>query len=33
LARATDLVASVHERHTGVLYDGMHSFPIPLSLP
>ena len=33
LARATDLVASVHERHSGVLYDGMHSFPIPLPLP
>ena len=33
LARATDLVASVHERHTGILYDGMHSFPIPLTLP
>jgi DNA-binding transcriptional LysR family regulator len=33
LARATELVACVHERHTGVLYAGMHSFPIPLELP
>ena len=33
LARATDLVATVHERHTGILYTGMHSFEIPLSLP
>ncbi len=33
LARATDLVACVHERHTGNLYAGMHSFTIPLDLP
>lgn len=32
LARATDLVATVHERHTGNLYAGMHSFAIPLTL-
>ena len=29
LARASDLVASVPERHTGVLRAGMHSFPSP----
>jgi DNA-binding transcriptional LysR family regulator len=33
LARATDLVACVHERHTGNLYAGMHSFEIPLAMP
>ena len=33
LARATDLVATVHERHTGNLYAGMHSFTIPLAIP
>ena len=33
LARATDLVATVHERHTGMLYAGMHSFTVPLALP
>ena len=33
LARATDLVATVHERHTGNLYAGMHSFAIPLPIP
>lgn len=32
LARATDLVATVHERHTGNLYAGMHRFDIPLTL-
>ena len=32
LARATDLVATVHERHTGKLYAGMHSFELPLTL-
>lgn len=32
LARATDLVATVHERHTGNLYAGMHSFTIPLDI-
>jgi DNA-binding transcriptional LysR family regulator len=30
LVRATDWVACVHERHTGVLYAGMHSFALPL---
>jgi DNA-binding transcriptional LysR family regulator len=30
LVRASDLVACVHERHTGVLYAGMHSFALPL---
>ncbi|MDZ4801995.1 MAG: LysR family transcriptional regulator [Bryobacteraceae bacterium] len=33
LARASDLVATVHERHTGKLFAGMHSFPVPLSIP
>lgn len=32
LARATDLVACVHERHTGILYAGMHSFDLPLDM-
>jgi len=33
LARATDLIASVPERHTGTLRAGMHSFPLPVSIP
>lgn len=33
LARATDLIASVPERHTGTLRAGMHSFPLPISTP
>jgi DNA-binding transcriptional LysR family regulator len=33
LARGTDLVASVPERHTGNLRLGMHSFPLPFALP
>ncbi len=33
LARATDLIASVPERHTGVLRQGMFSFPLPLATP
>ena len=33
LARASDLVASVPERHTRRLRAGMHSFPLPLALP
>ena len=33
LARRSDLIASVPERHTGALRDGMRSFPLPLSLP
>ena len=32
LVRASDLVACVHERHTGVLYEGMHSFALPLPI-
>ena len=32
LARASDLVACVHERHTGVLYAGMHPFALPLPI-
>jgi len=33
LARASDLVASVPERHTGDLRAGMHSFTLPLPIP
>jgi DNA-binding transcriptional LysR family regulator len=33
LARATDLIASVPERHTASLRIGLHSFALPLSLP
>ena len=33
LARATDLIASVPERHTGNLRAGMHSFTLPVSSP
>jgi DNA-binding transcriptional LysR family regulator len=32
LARASDLIASVPERHTGNLRAGMHSFPLPVSV-
>lgn len=33
VARASDLVASVPERHTGNLRDGMYSFPLPVPVP
>ena len=33
LARASDLIASVPERHTGNLRAGLHSFPLPVSTP
>jgi DNA-binding transcriptional LysR family regulator len=33
LARASDLIASVPERHTGNLRAGMHSFPLPVVIP
>jgi DNA-binding transcriptional LysR family regulator len=33
LARASDLIASVPERHTQALRLGMHSFALPVSLP
>ena len=33
LARTSDLIASVPERHTGNLRDGMHSFPLPVATP
>ena len=33
LARASDLIASVPERHTGNLRTGLHSFPLPVPLP
>jgi DNA-binding transcriptional LysR family regulator len=33
LARASDLIATVPERHTGKLRAGMHSFALPVSVP
>jgi DNA-binding transcriptional LysR family regulator len=33
LARASDLIATVPERHTGNLRAGMHSFPLPFDTP
>ncbi len=33
LARATDLIASVPERHTAALRAGMHSFELPFAIP
>lgn len=33
LAKASDLIASVPERHTGNLRTGMHSFRLPVSMP
>jgi DNA-binding transcriptional LysR family regulator len=33
LARASDLIASVPERHTGSLRAGMHTFPLPMQTP
>jgi DNA-binding transcriptional LysR family regulator len=33
LARASDLIASVPERHTANLRTGMHSFPLPVATP
>jgi DNA-binding transcriptional LysR family regulator len=33
LARASDLIASVPEKHTGILRAGMHSFPLPVPTP
>ncbi|MGF6174375.1 LysR family transcriptional regulator [Ensifer sp. 4252] len=33
LARGSDLIASVPERHTGNLRAGVHSFPLPVSVP
>lgn len=33
LARASDLIASVPDRHTGKLRGGMHSFPLPFATP
>jgi DNA-binding transcriptional LysR family regulator len=33
LARASDLIASVPERHTGNLRAGMDSFPLPVAMP
>lgn len=33
LSRASDLVATVPERHTGTLREGMHSFALPFATP
>lgn len=33
LARNTDLIATVPERHTGNLRDGMYNFPLPVAVP
>jgi DNA-binding transcriptional LysR family regulator len=33
LARASDLIATVPERHTRTLRAGMHGFPLPVSMP
>lgn len=33
LARGSDLIASVPERHTGILRAGMHSFTLPVATP
>jgi len=33
LARGTDLIAGVPERHTGRLREGMHSFLLPVAMP
>jgi len=33
LARSSDLIASVPERHTGNLRAGMHAFPLPVATP
>jgi DNA-binding transcriptional LysR family regulator len=33
LARSSDLIATVPERHTETLRAGMHSFPLPFSVP
>ncbi len=33
LARTSDLIATVPERHTGNLRVGLHSFPVPVSIP
>jgi DNA-binding transcriptional LysR family regulator len=33
LARASDLIATVPERHTGILRAGMHSFALPIAVP
>jgi len=33
LARVSDLIATVPERHTGNLRAGLHSFPLPVAVP
>lgn len=33
LVRLSDLIASVPERHTGILRQGLHAFPLPFPMP
>lgn len=33
LARSSDLIATVPEKHTGILREGMHTFPLPFQAP
>jgi DNA-binding transcriptional LysR family regulator len=33
LARSSDLIATVPERHTGILREGMHTFSLPFAMP
>ena len=33
LARKSDLIATVPERHTGILRAGMYTFPLPVPIP
>lgn len=33
LAQTSDVVATVHERHTGNMFAGMHAFQLPLPIP
>jgi DNA-binding transcriptional LysR family regulator len=33
LARSSDFIATVPERHTGVLREDMHAFPLPVATP
>lgn len=33
LARVSDLIATVPEKHTAILRDGMHTFPLPVATP
>jgi DNA-binding transcriptional LysR family regulator len=33
LARSTDLIATIPERHTAILRDSLHCFSLPLPVP